>query len=347
MVFAKYFYKRFFVYFISINLLLSTLFNVIEFFEKLVRVGHTNIQTIFHFITLNFLPTFFQLIPITTWLTTMLLLREFHQQNEWDIILIINIGYKKLLTLFFNVGLFLAIFSFFVNENFILQFTDRAQQFKVEKFKQKSSQKLINKWYILKENLFCYFETLDFNDNEGKNLLLVYTTPKFTFEKIINCPHFYIDTKKQIIQIPEGSSFKVVENIHQKLINERLQIPSFFACAQLGGKTTSLTSVFINLIATRSILLRDTWNDIFNSALQRLIFYLQILFYPMLTFSLFAMAYHYKYYKWILILLPYPLTTISSLFTTHLFQQSVSPLLSMILYVIISIWLILFRIKFI
>src|SRR3972149_4709923 len=100
MVFTSYFLRRFIGFFFALTLLLAVIFNLIEFFEKLVRVKHTDIGSIIHFIGLNFLPSFSDLMPIGVWLATCIMIWEFHQNHEWETLFLLNIGYNALLRLF-------------------------------------------------------------------------------------------------------------------------------------------------------------------------------------------------------------------------------------------------------
>jgi len=191
MVLALYFFKRFFKYFLVINIALTLLFNFIEFFEKIVRVKHATITTILHFIALNFVPSFFETFAISCWLATCLLIKEFSQHNEWESFQILNINHKKLFNLFFMAGAILTVCSFIGKEKISLDLLNKSEKFKLEKLKQTSNQKITTKWLKLSDEIICYFGFLDLEANQGNDLILLYMSPDFEIEKTIKGPAKY------------------------------------------------------------------------------------------------------------------------------------------------------------
>jgi lipopolysaccharide export LptBFGC system permease protein LptF len=320
MVLAIYFFKRFFTYLFSINISLTLLFNFIEFFEKIARVKHATTNTILHFIFLNIVPSFFETLPISCWLATCLLLKEFIQQNEWETLQILNIGTKKLFNLFFIAGTILALTSFIGKEKIVLPLTNKSEKFKLEKLKQGSLQKVLNKWFILTQpnsdnHLFCNFSILDMATNKGKNLLLIYMTPNFEIEKTLNSLAFEFNPEKQNLKISDGIIISSKKKSQLKIENYMLELPSFFSQLQLNLETPSIQLLFHNLIYGKKVLPSDLWDDLLAQLLQRILLHFQIIIYPLLTLCLFLLFPYNPLCKWVLILLPYPIITLLNITT--------------------------------
>jgi lipopolysaccharide export LptBFGC system permease protein LptF len=345
MIFTKYFLRRFVVYFISVNLVLAAVFNGIEFLEKLVRFNCSGTKIILKFIALNFLPTAFQLVPISIWLASILILREFCQQNEWETISLINIGYHALFDLFLVAGFIVTVASFMVNENFILQFSALTNKFKMESFKNQSAKILINKWYVIDNNLFCHFDFADLNKHIGQNLHLIFMDKNFVFKKIVNCSQFTINSKNKELEISEGKEFDINLGRCNSIKNQTFFLPSFFICIRTDGETRPLLGFLMELVRNWAILLKDTKREILAQILQRISIYFQMLIYPILTFSLFVLFYRHRYYRWLFAILPYPLITLIALLDSFLHQQSIHPAIALVPYFAIGILLLGFRVK--
>ena len=200
MVLAKYFLKRFFKYLFLINISLTLLFNFIEFFEKIVRVKHATIIMILKFIAMYIPPSFFDTLPLSCWLATCLLIKEFVQQDEWQLLKILNVKIKHIFNLFILAGIISAVFSFVGKEILTLELLNKAEQFRIEKFKQRSTQKIINKWITLSsQNIFCHFGYLDLDLDTGEDITFLYMSPEFKINKIVNSKQFKINPKSQNI----------------------------------------------------------------------------------------------------------------------------------------------------
>ncbi|MCK4651387.1 LptF/LptG family permease [Candidatus Babeliales bacterium] len=348
MVLALYFSKRFFKYFFLINVSLTFLFNFIEFFEKIVRIKHTSFANIVHFICLNLPSSFFENFPISCWLATCLFIKELVQQNEWETLQILNINYKKLFNLFLWMGIILASISFIGKEKITLKTSNLAEKFKIEKFKQRSKQKILNKWVILpnnntkSKNLFCFFQLLDLKENKGTNIILIYMNSNFEIEKTINSSIFYIKPEEKTLFLTQGIKIKAKSGIQTKINNLNFKIPSFFSQLQLDIEIPSIHVLIKNLISGKNILPDIVLNNLLSQLLKRIIVHLQVLLYPLLTFCLFLLFPYHSKYKWVMILLAYPFITLSDMFINLTISTS-GGLFLLLPYFFIIIFLLLLK----
>ncbi len=306
LTFQRYFFIRFFKYLLAINLFFVFLFNFVEFFEKLLRVKHSSVYDILYFLTLNLAPSFFEQLPTSCWLATCLLLRELYLQQEFDTLLLLSLSLQKLFKLFAIIGICLALTSFTINEYFIAPLTFKAEQYKMEHFKQISTQRVINKWMNLEQNTLGSFSVLDLQTKEGKDLFLIFMTPQFTIQKTISAPTFFVDNKHQQLTIPEGKIFDVENNIQTKITNHAVTSPSFFSQIKIHYEAPSVVNFSKNLILNHAIIPDAISNGLLGQLIKRIISYLLLILYPLLTFGLFGLVWRNERYRWVIIFTPYP-----------------------------------------
>lgn len=342
MVFAAYFLRRFVSFFFLITLLFAIIFNLIEFFEKLIRVAQVDVQTIFHFICLNFLPSFSDLMPVGSWLAAAILLWEFHQHYEWDTLFMLSIGYKELFKLFLYGGIFIVIAAFFINETIVLPITMHTARFKREKLRFGQYNKLLNKSFMIRNDLFCSFELLDIATGVGTNLILVALSGDGELEKISNVPVFSIDAEKKEITFIEGTTFLRENQRVEKVFNEKRVLPGFFVKIWMHDQAPLLINLIKMVSMQRKVLSREIMHELFYTLLQRLIFYFQIFIYPILTLALFLLGTNFVWGKWLFALIPYPLLTALSVLMTFLYQSNVAGPWLMGIYVIFILIVTLF-----
>ncbi len=318
MVLARYLFKRYFVYLCSISLVLTLLFNVIEFFEKLVRVSHTSVPTILHFIALNFVPAFSDLLPITAWIAACLVIREFEFQGEWQTLFLLGVGYKKLVGLFFAIGMCVLIGGSLFHEMVSLPLSSRMEQFKIKHFKKGSPNKIFSKWYQLDDRHFCYFDMLDWHNKHGKNLLLIQLSSEFELQEIIQAQHFQLKPCRKELALFSGVVTGIDEEVFEKKI---VTMPSFFIQVPQSLQIPSLTSLMQKTFLFARVMSYDMHRELVFTTLKRVFFYLQMLIYPLLSFLLFFVVYGRGYYKWLLIITPYPVIMFLEILIGFLFQN--------------------------
>lgn len=335
----RYLFTRFFKYLITINLFFVFLFNFIEFFEKLLRVKHSTVYDILHFLVLNLAPSFFEQLPISCWLTTCLLLRELYLQQEFETMLLFSLNLRKLFKIFAYLGISVACLSIIVNEFFVTPLTFKAEQYKMEHFKQISTQKIINKWLALEQNTYCYFSMLNLQTQKGSDLFLLVMSPQSTIQSTISAPHFYIDTKQHLLKIPEGKFFNVETNQQSKVTNLTIKKPGFFSQIKIHYEIPSIINLSKNVIFSRNTIPTPISNDLLAQLFKRLISYLLLVIYPLLTLGLFSLVWRRELYRWLIIFVPYPLITASALLADQLTHHGIGTWLAYSPYYLILVGL--------
>jgi hypothetical protein len=236
-------------------------------------------------------------------------IKEMHQQNEWEIIQLLNIGTKKIFFLIFLAGGTLMISSFVGKELITERIAQAAENFRQKEFKQNSSQKLFNQWFALK-NSFCHFNYLDLKKNNGSNFSLIKFYDNFTIQKVISAEKFSIDQEKKEIIIENGSSISIKKKEQKNILNQKISLPSFFTQLPMKATIPTLKNLFHVIIFDNNRLPTHVYKQLFNLFFSRILSYLLLLIYPLLTFMLFMLFPYHKYYRWFLIFLPYPLVTL-------------------------------------
>lgn len=344
MILARYLLTRFFAYTFFINISLTVLFNLVEFFEKMVRVKQTTTHTILVFIALNIIPSFFENLSVASWLASCMTLKEMHQQNEWETLKLLNIPLKKVFSLIFVAGLSLMVFNFAGKEFLSHRIAQTAEQFKQEQFKQSHNKKLFNRWFALNEaneKTFCHFDYLDLTTKQGREFSLFELSDRFTIQKIISAKTFTVAPEKKEIILPESTTLFAKTKKTSFTQNQRIDLPSLFSQLHIQGESPSLKQITNLMLFGKKTLPNYVYHQLLYLFLNRMLIHLLLLLYPLLTFMLFFLFPHHRYYRWILILTPYPFAVL--LFTTadSLMQTFQRGTLAIIPYVTLSIFILI------
>jgi hypothetical protein len=332
--FARYFLARFFKNVFVINIGLTLLFNLVEFFEKMVRVKQTSSKEILIFIALNCIPSFFENLPVSSWLGSCMTIKEIGQQNEWEILKLLNIGLNKIFFLLLIAGTLLFSVSFFGKEIFTQHIAKKAEIFKYKKFKQNRHTKLFNQWFLLDNKTFCYFKYLDLDKKSGTGFYILELSPKFKIREITSAQHFSVTPDAKEIFIQSGQKLSTRTRVQKILKNKAIYLPGFFAQLKINRETPSLKQMFHVVMFDSKILPKHIYHQLLYLFLTRILEHLLLLLYPLLTFSLFFLV--SSYYKWVLIFIPYPLTTLLFTTTDTLLQIFQFGTIAFIPYVILS-----------
>lgn len=355
MVLARYFLTRFFKNVFVIAIGLTFLYNLIEFFEKMVRIKDTDLLTIAYFIGLNCIPSFFENLPIASWLGSCMTIKEMLQQNEWESLKILNINDRKIYSLVIIAGILLSTTSFFGKEFLAQNITRSAQIFKQEKFKKNQTKNLFNEWFSLKalpstkgenkKNLFCHFDHLNVETKKGFRFSMTELCNDFSIKKIIFSNHFSIDPKLKNIHLCdivelERNNKNTFSQKKEKIIYQ----PSFFSQLETEKNTPSLNKFFRIVTFGKNVLPTHVYQKLLYEFLNKILIHLLLLLYPLLTFALFfffnttisrLLRFYHKnnFFLWTLLLLPYPLATVLFTITDSLYQNYQFGLLAIIPYI--------------
>jgi len=334
MTLARYLFSRLCLYFLILNGTFSLLYNIVEFFEKIVRVQHATFKAVITFVGLNVFPTFFDLVPLGSFIAAFLLVREIHERGEWDTIFLMGIQPRRIVKTLALGGLLLSGISFVGKEIVILPLTQKAEKLRLREFKGDIDKKIYDQWFAHDNNIFTHFSFLDLKANHGENLSILYLSPTFEYKKTITAPVFSLDASSHSLLFAHGTKISTQKSETLNLVNTSIKLPDFFAYLTMNTSTLSLKDHLSNLIVARSLSSKYPFNQEVGGFLNRMLRHLQPFLYVTLIFCLFFLFSHMPYIRWIIIALPYPFFVISTNFCTFLIHHNASALVVTIPYLL-------------
>jgi hypothetical protein len=337
MLIFSYLTRRFLAFLAAISLLLAFIFNFIEFFEKIVRSKQVPVSVIIHFLSLNFIPTFFDLLPIAVWLAMCLLIKELMGRYEWELLQLMTFIPRKFLRFSLIMGLALSVSSLVLHERYVANLVFKAERFKQEKFKQGAPQILVNKWFELDHDRICYFSIFNPETVAGDDLLIIQFSPDFTFQKMIQACHFTINPATTSIEIPEARIFDM--GVQGEYIQKELAIhsPAFFSQLKMNFEYPTLFNTAKKLSLYGKLLPSGVYNEMLGHFCSRMGYYIQLLLYPLLTICLFMVTSH-PYIRWILALLAYPLLLTATITSDAAFHSGFHAFILLMPYLLVLLF---------
>lgn len=299
MIFIRYLCKRLVFYLLTIGLLLTCIITFIQFFERLLSAQGKSIFTIFSFLALNIPPTFFDSLPIASWLTVCCVVREWELRSEWDSMMLLSITPQHLLKLFFIIGFTLGCLTFFMKETWIAPLYTQAQQFKTEQLKGKLVNNIKNRWIILSEHQYCFIEEYNGYINIGKNMRIITLS--------YDCSH--VESSKVIDSF--SINFEKEKIIDSSGLN--IYLPSLCSYLQQEKQPPSLLTILYLLQGSSYYLSEQHYQTLLIQGLQRIRYACDIFFYIIATFYLFLFFLHDINKRWVSIFLLYPCMTLISM----------------------------------
>ena len=312
MVLIRYILARSFIYVCSASLLLTLLFTLIELCEKMVHAQQVGVGAVLHLAQLNIIPSFFDIMPLASFIATLFLIKELYQQDEWAAIAMLSISQRNILRIFFGAGLTLCCIHAIAREKIALPLMAKAEHFKLVTFKQRIPQTLLNQWFMLDPTTLCSCDVIDTKTNAGTNLLIITMTPEFSPKQTIHAPVFSMDPTKKSISFPHGVSFDTETNLSTPLALTTMQLPSFFSQLDITTEPPLLKNIFKHLIFNGHILPNPIKNQLLAKLFKQINESLLLLICPLLTLCFFFLVMTRKGLFNLLPLLPYPLLLITS-----------------------------------
>lgn len=306
MILARYLFRRFFSYVLWSATLLTLLFNFIEFCEKMVRVQQVGIGAIMHFIYLNFIPSFFDIMPLASCIATLFLIKELAQADEWTSLSILAVSQRSLFKIIASAGLLLCLVYSFGREYLALPLMVKAERYKQVTFKQHAHQKIVNQWMALDAATFCSYAAIDIKSLEGSDLFIISMTPSFTITKTLHAQHFFLAPSRRAISIPEATSFDSTTGLSTKSAHTELIIPSFFSHLNIVHEPPYIKKIVRCLVTDKKYLPPAIINELLTSFFKFLTSALLLLIYPLLTLCLFFLGAHDKWPQKLIVFAPYP-----------------------------------------
>ncbi len=314
MIFRRYFLKWFFLYAVSIAFILGFLLNVIEFFEKLMRTSGISLGTILTFLALRLLPSFFDLLPVGSWLAMCLMIKDFITEHEWHTMQMLGISHKILIHMVIIAGLALAAVTLVTKELLITPLSFKAEQFKTEKLKNLQRDFIANKWLQLNNQMICHIGSLDIAQNQGHNATVIYLSEDFSIEKTLTADEFKLIPESQSLSMQQAHVIDAHANQLRMVHDQVLQVPQLCSFLEMEQHSPSIINLSESLISTKNSIPQALFNKALFQLFKKFIFYLQLLWYPLLTLILFLLLEKQAIYRWIALFLPYPIILFSDLF---------------------------------
>jgi len=327
MVFIRYFFKRFFGYFLVLAFSITFILTFIEFFEKIMRVSHVKVSTILEFLWLNTLPTLLDIFPMAAWLATLFFIREFIQYNQWETLEILGIGPRQTTPLFLYVGSILALVSLTSKDILFSQFYSRAETFKQEHFKQISPHRIYNRWFAPNTKTFCFIGEIDFGTGQGKDYIQIRLSDNFMLHTTLIARSMHLSDDKKSIHLQGVQRLEPEDSKPRSEDHMRLDIPGFYDHLRTQVQHTTLP-LLIGIATSGSLLTTQRWYHVIGEIIGRISWHLQLLIYPLLTFLLFCCFYHVHALRWIPSIALYPSTTIITTLFASLSKAYSMPLLA-------------------
>jgi len=311
MTLARYLVQLFLGGLVAIATLLACLFNLIEFFEKLARVSHVPIQKIGYFFYLNAIPSFFDVLPVSAWLSTIFVLRVLTTNDSWDFLQFLGIVPRHLIKTLLLTALVVCCGILACREGFVLKLSQKAELFKFSQFKQQRQNYVLNSWFELEDNRFCFIERYDLVTGQGTGFMLISMLPDKSVQEVIRATSFTVDEQGGTLCLYQASLVSLPSQtmcLHEKkliptvfffsIIRSRQQPPGLHGCMQ--------QILMAQYLPEASVIV------LWQSLADQLFYYASLLWYPLLTIVLFSLGLRFSF-GWLLVLLPYPLTLVFSI----------------------------------
>lgn len=355
MVLARYLLRRFFVNTFAINIGITLLFNLVELFEKMIRAQPTS--AIIYFIALSLAPTFFENLPISTWLASCLTLKEMEQQHEWSTLKLLNIKATHIISLILIAGISISLISLVGKEIATHQIAKKAETFKQETLKHKNHKTFFNKWFMIHERKFCHAQYVDLKTHTGTHISILDLSSAFQIKQVITAPAFTLDPSKKEIIIPQGTKLDTLKKEQSAIQNQAFFMPGFFAQLQIEHDSLSLPRVFQLLAFEGKALPNPIYHQLLYNFLDRILYHFLSLLYALLTFLLFfffshASVYHTSVthtsirhagiYRWLAIFTPYPAGVLLFTVTHSLMKTFQYGILALLPYLILTLLITIF-----
>lgn len=330
----SYIIKKFLKYFFLVTLLLALICNLVDFLEKFSR-NFGSLKAITGFVLLNFIPNFIDLMPIGSYLASLLLIKDLDAKNEWEYTSLIGVSQKKFINLAIVLGLIISLSTFVGKEFVFLKIEKFAQTFKEENLKNNKVKLLSNKWFLIDKNSFIYVDSLNMKNLEGKSLLVFMFDENFELKEKLEYKNFSIDLAKNILQ----GDFEVISTHNQSKFDKKLideKIINFFRSIKNGTNNVikNLSDHAFKKNVDNDPLAKNELCNLLN----RFCSYFNPLIYLIFIFTLFFMcSWTQALKKWLLIFSIYPVMIVLTNFCFFISKQLLMPLLIVYFYGIIII----------
>lgn len=348
MVLARYLIKRYVAYFCVLTFFLAIVFNLIEFFEKLMRASQASLSKIGYFVLLNCTASFIDLMPLGAWLATVLVIRDLIIREEWEILTLLGVRRFEILKIIMTAACVVVVMSLLLDELFLRDLASKADSYRQITFKGRRVDRVFDGWYQLDGAVFCRVGMLDFEKNVGSKLSFFYLSPTFSIKKIVQAEDFLFKDQLRNLTIIKGNTLDFyAEEIKESVLNDSvLDVPVLLETISDSRQVFSLCSFLKRYVLSQafsSFLRPELW----GLFLERIFFYIQLVFLSVVTSLMFFIFEEKSYGRWVSMFLVYPLHMIMGAFFRGIFDLGWGMLFFGVAYLFLSVMLmaILYRLK--
>jgi len=286
MVLTRYLTRRYLAFFIVINLSLALLYNLIEFFEKMSRIHHGRWYQIIYFIGLNLIPSFFDAMGQSSWLTTVLLIKDGDQHHEWNTLRILGFPFFSLARIMMICAMFVGVTHIIGKECLVPYFAQHAHNYNLTTFKQQRTHVLNHHLHLVAPNTFAYEDEIDLQKGMCSSVWVISCAPDGTPHQLIQGASCTIDGSGKIFHFPLAYTTTLTPLPH----------------------TTSPASYELHNIEQQGM----TSHVMDSAFMQRMLNHCVVILYPLITLLFFWQLPPLRTASWLNTLLPYPLITLGN-----------------------------------
>ncbi len=333
MVLARYLIKRYVAYFCVLTVFLSLVFNLIEFFEKLMRASQASLASVGYFVFLNCAASVIDLMPLSAWLATCLVIRDLIMREELEILTLLGVSRFKVFKIIMSAACFVMGIGVVLDEIVLRDLAVKAENYRQTTFKGRRTDRILDGWYKLDDALFCRVGLLDFKNGSGSDLSLFYLSSTFALKKIVQVQDFLFKDQSSDLTIIKG----IVRDVQAGEIKESVLNNSIFSIPVFWEKIMDTRQAFsLNLFFKRYLLsrvaglpLRQEW---WGFLIERIFFYIQLGMLSIMTLLVFFVFEENLYGRWVSMLLVYPLHMVAGAFFREIFHLGMGVIFFGMLY---------------
>lgn len=306
MTLAWYVTRLFFSALGAVALLLTCLFSLIEFFEKLARVAHVSISQMGQFFYLNAIPSFFDVLPASAWLATIFVLRVLTTRDSWDFLQFVGFVPRRLVQILLAGSVALLLTVYCLREYYILPLAQQAEQFKYTYFKQQSQNYVMNSWFELEKNRFCFVESFDLSFGHGTGIMLITLGKDKDVLQVVRAASFEANASTAALQL---KNVVIVRLVDQEVVHAAaytIYSKFFFNVIHLKNSVYHVRGC-IQYLLFASYLPQAAKVVIAKHLADHAVYYASLLWYPIITIFMFCFGLVWGG-RWFWVLLPYPAT---------------------------------------
>ncbi len=307
MILVRYLLWRFCLYWFAVSSILATLFVTIDFFSKLQRHSGEGFFCLASYCLCSFLPTFFDVLPVSIWLVSLLLLRELSRRNEFEAMALAGVGSSFLIKVGFLMGLLGVLISCCLEDYLLVRLLSAAQRERRELIKGQAAWVVENRWILLKPGLILSFNRLDCVSGCGMSLVL-FKIGHGLMQEVTTAEHFCIKkiTNSMVKLCLHGVSILDADGgIVDSKKAHSLMVPNFLYTLESGQGHYSLAQSVLLLADKASLGSLCSGSAMLYDAISRIIYYLSLFFYPAVTIGVFVLVLHAPIVAWLSAFAPY------------------------------------------